>query len=76
MDLRRYGYLPGHYYNKCLNCNVEFVGAKGSTSCEPCATAFCQSRKPRSSPLVGDHSKLALSSESMARRQSPSEGSS
>lgn len=31
------GYAPGHYSNKCSNCESRFMGDKYARQCEPCA---------------------------------------
>ena len=30
-------FAPGHYTNKCMDCQVEFMGDKYAKQCEPCA---------------------------------------
>lgn len=39
--LRQYGYAPGHYMNKCHNCEHVIDGLdKRAIACKPCAEAL------------------------------------
>ena len=31
------GFAPGHYINKCVSCNEDFMGDKYARQCESCA---------------------------------------
>lgn len=36
-DLRYFGYKDGHYISECKTCGCQFLGAKRSWACKPCA---------------------------------------
>ena len=44
--MRRYGYAPGNYMNKCHHCQQVVTGAdKRAVTCHPCAELFARTFK-------------------------------
>ena len=54
LDLRAFGYAPGHYSVRCAECGVRHEADKRATSCEMCASQASKRVSAQAAPASRD----------------------